>query len=446
MFKTIAPLSGILSLRFLGLFLVLPILSVYASEMEGSTTFLVGIIVGGYALTQAIFQVPFGAMSDKIGRKVTIFIGLLMFLAGSVVCALSEDIYMLMIGRFLQGAGAIGSVIPAMISDMVPEEKRGKAMAMMGGSIAMSFAIAMVLGPILGAKYGLDILFWITGILAIISMIVLFKSVPTPPRIRHMYNGKSTTVDILKDMNLLGLGITGLLQKGMMTIAFVMIPLILLASPENGGFAWTKADLWKAYVPAMIFGLIAMGPAAVFGEKYNKPRAIFLLSILLFGSSFAIMAYASSDIYFVVGVVTFFIAFNMMEPLLQSLITKFAKIHQKGAALGIANGLAYFGTFLGGSFAGIMLQESNREMLGLSLAGLSFVWLLGTLKMKNPTKNAFLYISTKGFKHKPLKENKIKGIVEWYMNESERKTIVKYTPDIISEEKLKEKLDIKNID
>ena len=167
MFKTVLPLSAILSLRFFGLFLVLPVLSAYALNLEGATPFLIGVIVGGYALTQAIFQLPFGVMSDKIGRKPTLLVGLVIFLVGSIICAVSTDIYTLMFGRFLQGAGAIGAVIPAMISDLVHEEQRGHAMALMGGTIAISFAAAMALGPVIAAFFGFSSLFWIAGALSI---------------------------------------------------------------------------------------------------------------------------------------------------------------------------------------------------------------------------------------------------------------------------------------
>ena len=150
MFKQVFPLSSIVALRFFGLFIVLPVLSVYALEMEGATAFLAGVVVGGYALTQALFQVPFGLMSDKFGRKKTLLFGLIIFIIGSVVCAVSNDIYTLMLGRFLQGAGAIGSVVSAMIADLVKEEQRAHAMAIMGGTIAMSFAAAMIIAPIIG--------------------------------------------------------------------------------------------------------------------------------------------------------------------------------------------------------------------------------------------------------------------------------------------------------
>lgn len=438
MFKTVLPLSAILSLRFFGLFLVLPVLSAYALTLEGATPLLIGIIVGGYALTQAIFQVPFGTMSDKIGRKPTILVGLVIFLVGSIICALSTDIYTLMFGRFLQGTGAIGAVIPAMISDLVTEESRGKAMALMGGTIAMSFAFAMALGPIIAAHYGISSLFWITAVLAILSMIVLFTKVPTPPRIRHIYHSQSTTRDILRDPNLFNMIIINGMQKGLMTMAFVLIPVFL--TQEGYGFDWAKEELWKVYVPALVFGLIAMGPAAVFGEKYNKPREIFLISIVLFIVSFTLMGFATQNWEFIAGVVSFFIAFNMMEPLVQSMISKFAKVHQKGAALEIANGFAYFMTFIGGVVAGLALQYGTREVLSIALIIVSTLWLVWTLKLRNPHRYSHLYIAMEHVDQEKLTALEHEHVAEWYINETENIVAVKYRKDMVDEETIKAKI------
>ncbi len=438
MFKNVMPLSAILSLRFLGLFLVLPVLSIYAMGMEGATPLLVGVIVGGYALTQALLQVPFGTMSDRIGRKLTLLIGLVIFLIGSVICALSDDIYMLMLGRFLQGAGAIGSVITAMISDLVPEEVRGKAMAMMGGSIAISFALAMALGPVLGAAYGVSTLFWITAGLSIMAMILLFTKVPTPPRIRHIYHKTAKMSDILKDPDLLSMIIINGMQKGLMTIAFVLIPIILV-DPQHG-FGWEKAELWKVYIPAMIFGLVAMGPAAVFGEKYNRPKEIFLVSILLFITAFLLMGYATTDGLFILGVISFFIGFNMMEPLVQSMISKFAKVHQKGAALGIGNSVAYFMTFLGGTIAGLYLDFSDRQTLGLTLGIIGTLWLLWTLRLNNPHKHSHLFIPLADIDQEKLNGLEHEHIAEWYINETEDLAVVKYRSAELDEESIKAKI------
>ena len=436
MLKKVMPLSAILSLRFLGLFLVLPVISVYALGLEGSTPLLVGIVVGGYALTQALFQVPFGTMSDKIGRKPTILVGLLIFLVGSIICAYSTDIYTLMIGRFLQGAGAIGSVITAMISDLVEEEIRGKAMAIMGGTIAMSFALAMALGPVISASYGLDMLFFITAGLAILSIILLFTKVPTPPRIKHIYHGTTKTMDILKDSNLLNMIVINAMQKGLMTAAFVLIPIVLTSDV----FAWEKSDLYMAYLPAMIMGVIAMGPAAVFGEKHNKPKQIFLISIVLFIGAFLLMGLTTDSTMFVVGVVMFFVAFNMMEPLVQSMITKFAKVHQKGAALGISNSVAYFMTFIGGTFTGLMLDISDRETIGLSVAGISILWLLWTLKLQNPTKFSHLFLPQDSVDMAKLEALEHEHIAEWYINETEALVVVKYVASAMESDELKAKI------
>lgn len=438
MFKTVLPLSAILSLRFFGLFLVLPVLSAYALNLEGATPFLIGVIVGGYALTQAIFQVPFGIMSDKIGRKPTLLLGLVIFLVGSIICAVSTDIYTLMAGRFLQGAGAIGAVIPAMISDLVNEEKRGHAMALMGGTIAISFAAAMALGPVLAAGFGFSSLFWIAGVLSILSMVVLFTNVPNPPKIRHIYHSTTTTKDILKNPNLLSMIITNGMQKGLMTVSFVLIP-IFLTKPEYG-FLWDKKDLWQAFIPAMVMGLLAMGPAAVFGEKYNKPREIFLISIVLFIVSFTLMGFASKGWEFIVGVVSFFMAFNMMEPLVQSMISKYAKVHQKGAALGIANGFAYFMTFIGGAAAGIALQYSSREVFTIALIVISTLWLLWTFKMQNPHRYSHLYIPMDHVDMEKLNALEHEHIAEWFINETEQIVAVKYRKDMVEEEAIKAKI------
>ncbi|MCD4667245.1 MAG: MFS transporter, partial [Sulfurimonas sp.] len=304
------------------------------------------------------------------------------------------------------------------------------------GSIALSFALAMGLGPVIGASYGVDTLFIITAVLSVLAMIILFTKVPTPPRIKHIYHGVVKTSDILKDSNLLNMIIINAMQKGLMTAAFVLIPIILTSDT----FAWEKSDLCMAYLPAMILGLIAMGPAAVFGEKYNKPKQIFLVSIVLFIGAFLLMGLTTSSTMFIVGVSMFFIAFNMMEPLVQSMITKFAKVHQKGAALGISNSVAYFATFVGGTFTGLMLDISDRGVIGISVAVTATIWLLWTLKLQNPTKHSHLYIPHAEIDEEKLHSLENKHIAEYYINETEQLVVVKYVSDAISEDELKAKI------
>jgi len=439
MIKQIMPLSLIVALRFFGLFIVLPVLSIYALDMEGATPFLAGLVVGGYALTQAAFQVPFGMMSDKFGRRHILFFGLVIFIIGSVVAALADDIYMLLIGRFLQGAGAIGSVVSAMIADLVKEEQRAHAMAIMGGTIAMSFAAAMIIAPIVGGNWGIDKLFWLTAVLSVLAIAVLFTSVPKPPRIVHTYTeAESKFTEVFKDKALTRMYITFLFHSSIMTMAFFIIPLVMTQSVEEGGFGWEKAELWKVYFPAMIFGFIAMAPAAIFGEKYGKGKEIFMISVAVIFLGFLAMGFATEAWVFVLGVVLFFIGFNMFEPLLQSFVAKFAKVHQKGAALGVANTFAYTGIFLGGILAGWLMQHYDRSTLALVVAGISVLWFIWVATMPSPNNRGNVYLSLDIFdRNKVAALTEHEAIVESYVNETEHIAVVKFDKDLIDEDEVR---------
>ena len=433
------PLSLIVALRFFGLFIVLPVLSIYALEMEGATPFLAGLVVGGYALTQAGFQVPFGLMSDKIGRKKTLLFGLLIFIAGSVTAAMSDNIYMLLAGRFLQGAGAIGSVVSAMISDLVKEEERAHAMAIMGGTIALSFAAAMIVAPIVGGHWGIDKLFWLTAILSVMAIGILFTAVPQPPKIVHSYaEEEPKMLNVFKDKSLTRMYITFLFHSSIMTMAFFIIPLVMTQSLSEGGFGWEKAELWKVYLPAMVFGLIAMGPAAVFGEKYGKGREVFMISVTVILFGFLAMGFATSPWLFIIGVILFFIGFNMFEPLLQSFVSKFAKVHQKGAALGVANTFAYIGIFIGGLLAGYLMQHFGRETLAIFVALLSAVWFIWVATMPNPNNRGNIYLPLDIFdRDKIAALTEHPAIVESYVNETENIAVVKYEKEMIDEDEVR---------
>lgn len=439
MFKNIFPLSLIIGLRFFGLFVVLPVLSVYALEMEGSSHFLAGAVVGSYALTQILFQVPFGVMSDKFGRKQTLFVGLIIFIIGSVICALSDNIYMLLVGRFLQGAGSIGAVVSAMISDLVKEEQRGKAMAVMGGTIAISFSVAMIVAPIIGGHWGIDKLFWITAVLSVFALIILFTLVPNPPKIAHSYDKTETkTKDVFEDKLLVQMYITFLFHSSIMTMAFFLIPIVVTGSIESGGFGWQKAELWKVYLPALIFGLLAMGPSAVFGEKYGKSREVFLISIVAIFLGFLLMGFSSSVSLFTVGVVLFFIGFNMFEPLLQSFVSKTAKIHQKGTALGVANTFAYVGIFFGGILGGFVMDSFDRQTLTIIVAMLSILWFVWILGMNNPSARANIYLDLSVYeKSKILSLEHHEAVFEIYFNETENIGVIKYEKALIDEDTLR---------
>lgn len=433
------PLSLIVALRFFGLFIVLPVLSIYALKMEGATPFLAGLVVGGYALTQALFQVPFGLMSDKIGRKQVLLFGLLIFIAGSVIAAMSDNIYMLLAGRFLQGAGAIGSVVSAMIADLVKEEQRAHAMAIMGGTIAMSFAAAMIIAPIVGGNWGIDKLFWLTAALSVLAIGVLFTAVPKPPKIVHSYSEEeSKMMDVFKDKSLTRMYITFLFHSSIMTMAFFIIPMVMTQSIDDGGFGWDKAELWKVYLPAMVFGLLAMAPAAIFGEKYGKGREVFMISVAVIFLGFIAMGFATTPWVFIVGVVLFFIGFNMFEPLLQSFVAKFAKVHQKGAALGVANTFAYVGIFLGGLLAGYLMQHYDRETLAVVVAIISVAWFIWVATMPNPNNRGNVYLSLDLFdRDKVAALTEHEAIVESYVNETENIAVIKYEKDLIDEDEVR---------
>ena len=437
MIKSILPLSSIIALRFLGLFLVLPVISAYAINLEGATTTLVGVVVGGYALTQMIFQVPFGVISDKLGRKGTIIMGLILFIIGSLICAMSSDIWTLVLGRFLQGAGAIGAVVTAMISDLVPEEKRPKAMALMGGSIAMAFAISMLAGPTIGGFFGIEILFYITALLGVVSIFVLIKKVPNPPQITHTYNAKAKMSEVLGNANLIKMNITNFLQKGLMTFAFMIIPMVLTRTIENGGFGWQMTDLWQVYLPAMILGVIAMGPAAVMAEKKGKFKEILIIGIVFFSASYLILGLTTSSVAFIVGVAVFFIGFNMHEPIMQSLASKFAKVHQRGLVLGIFNSAGYLGTFIGGVVGGMFFQSASLSSIVIAIAIICVIWVILIAKMPNPAKMKFVYLPLNEYKLENTEKLHNDLVEEWYVNNTENIIAVKYNSETSSEEQVK---------
>jgi len=427
-FKKVLPLSLIVALRFFGLFIVLSVLSQYALGLPGGTAMLAGVAVGGYALTQAVLQVPYGVLSDRIGRKKTLLIGLLIFAAGSAICAVADNIYVLLAGRFLQGAGAIGSVVTAMIADHVREDQRAHAMAVMGMTIAMSFAAAMIIGPIVGGFYSVSALFWLTAILALAALAILFTAVPEPPTIVHSYSEEEAKIKhVFKDKDLVRMYITFLFHSSTMAIAFFLIPIVM-----KQHFGLGAEHYWKVYLPAVFFGIIAMGPAAVFGEKYNKGKEVFLISIAFVAASFALMGWSTSLFWFGVGATFFFIGFNMFEPLLQSFVSKFAKVHQKGAALGVANTFAYVGIFLGGALGGYAYEHFGRGGVAIMVIAVTAVWALWIIGMRSPgvRDNVFLPFD-KYDKTKIDALKRLNGITDYYLNETEGLIVVKFDNDVL---------------
>lgn len=439
MLQSVLPLSLIISLRFLGLFIVLPTLSLYAIEQESSTEFLVGVVVGGYALTQMLFQVPFGILSDRIGRKKTILIGLIIFGVGSIISAFSENIYMLILGRFLQGSGAIGAVVSAMISDVVKEEQRAKAMAIMGGSIAGSFALSMLLGPLIGGYFGVDKLFLFTTFLVIVAIAILIFKSPNPPKVIHLFDDnlqKRKISAIFRDLDLIRMNITNLLQKALMTLTFLIAPLIFTQE-----FNWEKSELVKLYLPALILGVLAMAPSAILSEKRGRYREVLISGVVMFAIAYLLIGFSDSENILILAIAIFFIGFNIHEPIMQSLTSKLALSSERGVALGIFNSFGYFGTFIGGVFGAIYLKEMEFFNLSIVIVAISIGWIFLLATMQNPAKRKNLYLKLNEINSEKLsKLNSLDGVIEYYINQSEETLIVKYSGELIDEKLIKSEI------
>lgn len=417
------PLSLILGARFFGLFVVMPLLSLYTLSLEGSSSVLIGIAIGGYALTQVIFQIPFGIFSDKFGRKIVIAFGLIVFLCGSLICAISDDIYMLIAGRLLQGAGAVGGVISAMIADLVDEESRTKAMALMGGVISLSFTSAIIIGPILGGVFSVASLFWITALFALLSLVVLFIFVPDVPKIRYNYHIKGG--DIWKNKNLQIMNLTNFLQKSFMSLTFLIIPIALVK-----GFEMPDDKLYYIYIPASILGLLAMAPAAILAEKKGRFKLVLIIGVLFFVTSYLSML--SNNLYlFVIGIFMFFVGFSMHEPIMQSMASRYCKASQKGNALGVFTSSGYLGSFFGALIGGNLYEYFGIESITIFVVISSFIWVCTFYFLENPKKQKNIYIKLNTIKEESLNSlDEVEGVLEWFINDSEGILIVKYKSEL----------------
>jgi predicted MFS family arabinose efflux permease len=368
-------LSLLMAIRFLGLFIVMPLLSLYALSLQGANSFNVGIAMGAYALSQVFLQIPFGKWADNYDRKKVLIVGLSLLFLGSLVCAFSDNIYTLIFGRLLQGAGAIGGVILAYIADLTDEKTRAKAFARMGQFIALSFALSMVLGPTIGAKWGVDKLFLITALLALLSIWIVIKKVPPAPHIKHFHQ-KASLKEILTHKELLKLFFSGFMQKGLMTVFFMITPIIF--TKELG---WDKSELWKVYIPALIIGIFALPLGAILGEKKGKGKLVFIISASLITLSLFLYSIQNTITDFL-AVIIFFFGFNMLEPLLQSFVSKVARANQKATALSTSNTIQYLGIFLGGAIAGLFMKYNALNLFLILSEIIGILWIITLIKMK----------------------------------------------------------------
>lgn len=427
MFKAILPLSFVVFLRFLGLFIVLPVISLYVAEFGETSAILLGLAVSGAYLTQIIFQTPFGILSDKIDRKKVVMAGLFIFLIGSVMCALADNIYTLIIGRFIQGAGAIGGVVSAQITDLVREEQRTGAMAIMGGGIFASFTLAMLIGPIIGGYVGVAWLFWLTALLTVISMILLLV-VPATPKISYSFKQKPQKS--ARNLNLTIMNCSSFLEKMFMTLIFVVIPLCFVN--ELGSH---KEDLWKIYTPAALCGIFALAPASILAEKYGRAKLVLGYGVGLFLIAYMLLAIGGAENYlwlFVAGITLFFIGFATLEPIMQSLTSKYAKAHERGKALGVFTTYAYAGSFAGGVLGGVLYHHFGIMWIGIIVSIICVLWLGSLLFLANPTKQKNLYLPISEYASDKIATlESTNGIIEIYTNDTEGVIVLKYNSDML---------------
>ncbi|MDX5376788.1 MAG: MFS transporter [Halomonas sp.] len=379
--RAITGLAGLYATRMLGLFMVLPVLALYADELAGATPLLVGLALGVYGLTQAILQIPFGLLSDRLGRKPVIATGLLLFLVGSVVAAAADSISAVILGRCLQGSGAVAAAIMALLADQTREQVRTAAMATIGLSIGVAFAVAMVLGPWLAAAFGLASVFWFTAGLAVLGLAVLWKLVPPAPRrLRHrdvgIDRGQLTEIFTRADLWRLDLSIFSL-HLVLMAI-FVAVPFRLVES----GIAAERHGL--TYLAIMTLAFAAMVPLVVVAEKRQRMKGMSLTAIAAIVVSLAGLAAFEGRWALFGWLLLFFIAFNLLEAMLPSMLSKLAPAGAKGTAMGVYSTSQFLGAFLGGVLGGLLAQQWGLPSVFVGSAALAALWWLLMLGMPAP--------------------------------------------------------------
>ncbi|WP_280568723.1 MFS transporter [Chromohalobacter sp. 296-RDG] len=380
--RAIFGLASLYATRMLGLFMVLPVLALYAEDLDGATPLLVGMALGGYGLTQAILQIPFGLLSDRFGRKLIISIGLLLFLLGSVVAAQATSIGWVIVGRCLQGSGAVAGAIMALLADQTREEVRTAAMATIGLSIGVAFGVAMVVGPLVADPFGLAGVFWFTAVLAAVGLLVLWRLVPRAPRlVSHRDVGLDRTQlrAMLARRDLLRLDFSIFALHAILTACFVVVPFRLEAlgiAPAHHGWV---------YLPIMALAFVAMVPLVIVAEKYRKMKPIFIGAVAWLTLCLAGLVEFSDGRWALFSLLWgFFVAFNLLEATLPSMISKLAPAGAKGTAMGVYSTSQFLGAFLGGTAGGFLSQHFGLDAVFLGAALLGAVWLAIVWKMPAP--------------------------------------------------------------
>lgn len=381
--RAASSLAFLFMLRMLGLFLILPVFALYAEHLEGATHLLVGLAIGIYGLSQAVLQIPFGVVSDHIGRKPVIIAGLIVFAIGSMIAATAESITWVIVGRAIQGAGAIAATIMALAADLTREEHRLKAMAVIGSTIGLSFSIALIAGPVLHSWIGVPGIFWLTAVLAVLGILVVVYIVPNPSVSRVHRDAETVPAlmkDVLADRQLLRLNFGIFVLHLILTASFVTVPLTLR---DHAGLAADQH--WMVYLGVMLTALVFMVPFIIYAEKRRRLKPVFVgaVAVVAFAQVALAMGY-SSVTSTVLALLVFFTAFNFLEASLPSLIAKTAPPDKKGTAMGIYSSSQFLGAFCGGAAGGWLHGNMGVTGVFIFCAAMAGIWFIVALTMGNP--------------------------------------------------------------
>jgi predicted MFS family arabinose efflux permease len=385
--RAVLSLASVFSVRLLGLFMIYPVFATYARHLSGATPVRIGLALGAYGLSQGLLQIPFGLMSDRVGRKTMIVLGLVLFAAGSAVAAASTSIGGVLVGRVLQGTGAVGSVILALVADLTREDSRTRAMATVGVSIGVSFLIAIVAGPVLSGLIGVDGIFWLMVPLAAIGIAITLWVVPTPQRERTHLDAEavpSRLGSVLRNGELLRLDFGIFALHAILTASFLTLPHLL-----DGAFGVTSERQWMIYLPVLVLSVIVMVPAIIVGETRRRMKEVFLVAIAVLLASQAGFAFGVPDRAAIfVAAVAFFAAFNAAEALLPSLVTKAAPAGAKGTATGVYSSAQFLGIFFGGAVGGWAHAWAGAGGTFAFAAAMAVAWFLVAATMRRPGRHS----------------------------------------------------------
>jgi MFS family permease len=383
-FRAASALAAVFSVRLLGLFMIYPVFADYARQLSGATPYKTGLALGIYGLSQGLLQIPFGLLSDKIGRKLMIVLGLIIFGIGSAVAAVSTSIDGVIVGRVLQGAGAVGAVILALVADLTAEESRTQAMAMVGITIGASFMVALVAGPILAGFVGVSGIFWLMVGLAALGIAITVFLIPGPRYDRVHRDAETVPAmlgSILKNPELLRLDFGIFALHAMLTASFLVVPALLHARLNVNSHSQ-----WMIYLPVLLISVAVMVPAIIIAEKHRRMKAVFVAAVAALVVSQCMLVVGKDDVYVVLAAITlFFAGFNVMEASLPSLVTKTAPPEAKGTATGIYSSSQFLGIFIGGVVGGWVHQTAGSGGVFACSGGLALLWLLVAATMKQPS-------------------------------------------------------------